>query len=246
MKAPRKEKVRMGYSSNRFNCGRRIRDQRSAKDDDVEKRSGQGRLKGAERQKGKGTECGAFFTYKLLPCIHGHEAGNGECFNLSVRIKYEHNHKVSSTDAWNFLDVSEETKKRYFQLFSDAFSPAKARLAYIAEMKAILGEVEFFKISAKRSVNPDSRTVFNMYTLFCKRFGSINGPDAFLKAVELIERINEKAGEKIASIRQLEDKTIVVAVCDELMKRTHALVPQSGDVIFVDATGSVDRCNHQV
>ena len=139
---------------------------------------------------GKRTDCGAHFTYKLIPCIHGHEEeakGNGRCFNLSVRIKYEHNHEVSSTDAWNFLDVTEDTKARYFQLFSDAFSPSKARLAYIAQMKAELGEKEFFfKISSKRSVNPDSRTVFNLYTAFCKRFGSINGPDAFIKRNSLI------------------------------------------------------------
>ena len=98
----------------------------------------------------------------------------------------EHNHEVSSTDAWNFLGVTEDTKARYFQLFSDAFSPSKARLAYIAQMKAELGEKEFFKISSKRSVNPDSRTVFNLYTAFCKRFGSINGPDAFIKWNSLI------------------------------------------------------------
>ena len=61
--------------------------------------------------------------------MHGHEKekeGNGDYFNLSVRIRYEHNHAISSPDAWNFPDVSEETKTRYFQLFSDAFSPAKA------------------------------------------------------------------------------------------------------------------------
>ena len=47
MKAPRKEKERgMGFRSNRFNCGRRIRDQRSTKDDNGGKRSGQGREKG--------------------------------------------------------------------------------------------------------------------------------------------------------------------------------------------------------
>ena len=85
-------------------------------------------------------------------------------------------------------------------------------------MKAKLEESEWFKISSKRSVNPDSRTVFNMYTFFCKRFGSINDPDAYLKAEEFIEKLNEKAGEKIASIRQLDDKMIVVAVSDELMK----------------------------
>ena len=63
-------------------------------------------------------------------------------------------------------------------------------MAYIAEMKAKLGESEFFKMSAKRSVNPDSRTVFHLYTLFCKRFGSINGPDAYLKAVEFLARFS--------------------------------------------------------
>ena len=50
MKAPRKEKMRIGFSSNRFNPGRRIRDQRSAKDSTEEKRYGQGGRKGEERQ----------------------------------------------------------------------------------------------------------------------------------------------------------------------------------------------------
>ena len=76
------------------------------------KRRDLGGRKGEERQKGKGTGCGARFTYKLVPCMHGHEKGkegNGDCFNLSVRIRYEHNYAISTTEAWNFLDVSEET-----------------------------------------------------------------------------------------------------------------------------------------
>ena len=114
-------------------------------------------------------------------------------------------------------------------------------------MKAKLDEEEWFKISAKRSLNPYSRTVFHLYTSFCQRFGSINGPDdAHLKAKEFIDKINKNAEQKIALIRQLEDTTIVVAVVDELMRRTHELVPQSADVIFLDAKGSVGRCNHQV
>ena len=78
------------------------------------------------------------------------------------------------------------------------------------------------------------------------RFGSANGPDSFVKACEEIEKVNSKAGEKIASIRQLANGVVVVAVCDQLMRRTHQLVQQSGDVVFVDATGSLDRCNHQM
>ena len=66
---------------------------------------------------------------------------------------------------WRLL---QSVRPYQIQLFSDAFSSAKERLAYIAEMKDKLGESEWFKISSKRSVNPDSRTVFNMHTLFCK------------------------------------------------------------------------------
>ena len=90
-------------------------------------------------------------------------------------------------------------KQRYFELFSNAFSPSKARLAYITEMKVKLGDEEWFKISTKRSTNADSRTVFDLYTSFCPIFSSVNDPDAHLKAVEFIDKINEKAEPKIAS-----------------------------------------------
>ena len=30
------------------------------------------------------------------------------------------------------------------------------------------------------------------------------------------------------------------------MGRVHSVVPQSGQIMFVDATGSLDRCNHQL
>ena len=62
MKAHRKEKARINYTSNRFNCGRRIWDERSEKNEKEEKKSGQGRLKGVERQVGKGTDCGALLS----------------------------------------------------------------------------------------------------------------------------------------------------------------------------------------
>ena len=125
---PEKRRWERNTPVNRFNCGRRLRDQRSENEETVKERKvGQGRVKGEKRQKGKGTKCGAHFTYKLIPCINGHEDGDDgeeDCFNLSVRLKYDHNHEISSTEAWKFLDVSKETKERYFQLFSDAFSPA--------------------------------------------------------------------------------------------------------------------------
>ena len=236
----RKERKGKGFESQRYDCSQKVRRTATEAQETVTDKK-----RKVEKQVGKGTDCGAYFSYKMYDCKS--EEGV-QCFDLKMKIQYDHNHEVSSTGAWNFLGVSQETKARYFQLFAEAYSPSKARLVYIAELKSKMGEAEFFKESSKRSINPGSGTVFNMWTKYCQRFGSANGPDSFLKACEEIDRINERAGEKIASIRQLPgpDGVRVVAVCDELMKRTHLLVQQSADIMFVDATGSLDRCNHQV
>ena len=128
--------------------------------------------------------CAAHFSYKMFDCKNKEGV---ECFDLQMKIVYDHNHEVSSTGAWNFLGVGKETKEIYFQLFAykcisfqsfqsylliNAYSLSKARLVYTAELKAKLGESEFFKESSKRSINPGSGTVFDMWTKYCKRFGS--------------------------------------------------------------------------
>ena len=74
---PEKRRWERNTPVNRFNCGRRLRDQRSENEETVKERKvGQGPVKGEKRQKGKGTKCGAHFTYKLIPCINGHEDGD--------------------------------------------------------------------------------------------------------------------------------------------------------------------------
>ena len=105
--------------------------------------------------------------------------------------------EIQTTKAWSFLGVSKETVERYFQLFQDSYTPSKARLVYIAELKEKLGEEEFFKISLKRSINPPSGTVFHLFTKYSEKFGSANGPDSFVKSSEEIEKFNAWAGEKI-------------------------------------------------
>ena len=38
------------------------------------------------------------------------------CFNMQVKLNYDHNYEMNSCDAWNFLEVYQETKQRYFDL----------------------------------------------------------------------------------------------------------------------------------
>ena len=66
------------------------------------------------------------------------------------------------------MELPQETKQRYFELFSNAFSPSKVRPAHKAEMKAKLWDEEWIKISAKRSTM--TFVIFRMLTMFIKLF----------------------------------------------------------------------------
>ena len=84
---------------------------------------------------GWGTMVAGVFDYK------DQYEGNDSCRSNWIMI-------ITSCYAWNFL----KKQNRYFELFSNAFSQSKARPAYIAEMKAKLGDEEWIKILAKRSM----------------------------------------------------------------------------------------------
>ena len=44
------------------------------------------------------------------------DKGDGSCFDMQVNLNHDHNHEMTSCDAWNFLEVYQETKNRYFEL----------------------------------------------------------------------------------------------------------------------------------
>ena len=43
------------------------------------------------------------------------DEGGGSCFKMQVKLNYDHNHEMTSCDAWNFLEVYQDTKWRYFE-----------------------------------------------------------------------------------------------------------------------------------
>ena len=48
-------------------------------------------------------------------------------------------------------------------------------------------------------------------------------------------------GKDYAMIAQTEDGESVVVICDPFMHRVHSMVPQSGELVLVDATSNLDR-----
>ena len=100
---------------------------------------------------GWGTMVAGVFDYK------DQYEGNDSCRSNWIMI-------ITSCYAWNFL----KKQNRYFELFSNAFSQSKARPAYIAEMKAKLGDEQWIKIWAKWSTMRFG--IIRTLTMFIKLF----------------------------------------------------------------------------
>ena len=89
---------------------------------------------------------------------------------------------------------------------------------------------------------PDYKWVFNYHAIFTEKcFGKINSPEAYEKAVHKVKEYNEKHSANLCSIEQTDDGEIIVAVCDSLSRRVHKVLPQAGDVVYVDATSNLGR-----
>ena len=209
------------------------------------KGAGQGRVKGTERQAGKDKQCKTTMSTTLKPCDLSHKDSQ-QCFKLAVNIVVDHTHAVESTNSWNFLKVEEPARLRLLELFEEGLTPSRAKRVFEDELMAKYGD-QWLEISSKRSINPDTNYVFNLHSAYWRdKFGTINGPDSYQKAFEFIEKYNKSTETKVASIRQLPNGAVVVVVVDELSKRVHSTVPQSGQIVFIDGTGSLDRLNHHV
>jgi hypothetical protein len=234
-----------GWKQKGLKCSRNVRSTLSDKKESGGRGSGSGPVSGVERQPGKNQNCKTTMSVRLNPCLENH-TGSDDCFKLSIKLNYDHSHEVESTNNWNFLEVEESVKQKLLEHFDNGLPPSRAKKQLEDDLKLEYGN-KWLEVSSKRSINPDKKYVFRLYTSYWHdKFGTINGPEAFQKSKEFIDSYNSKAGAKVASIKQLENGSVVVCVVDEFMKRVHAVTPQSGQIMFVDATGSLDRLNHQL
>ena len=240
-----------GWVSNTRCCNRKVRTLLDIKDHEKHRSFGgggrgvgkgkRGLTRGVPKQIGKHTDCQAYIRYTLKT------DKQNEPFKLNIELLYNHNHQVLTNNNFNFNQVSKETEIKIWNLFESGMVPSKALRLFRTDLKKTLGEIGYLKIAANREINPDRTYFFNQYTKFCHQtMGSFNGPDATLKAYELVNQYNKEAGEKLASLTFTENNEIVIVVLDQLAKRVHKLVKQAGDIVYVDGTGSLDRLDTQL
>lgn len=188
---------------------------------------------------GKDTSCPAYLQFKLKKTVeHVH---NDECslFPLEVIFHYNHNHSIESANAVKYHNVIDETKDKFTKLFEEGHSASSAYNEYKNYLMKTHGS-DYVTVSADRAIMPDYKWVFNYHSLFIeKSFGKINSPEAYEKAVKKVKDYNEKNGDVVCSIEQTDDGETIIAVSDLLSKRVHKVLPQAGDIVYVDATSNL-------
>ena len=196
---------------------------------------------GRPKQPGKNTECETKISYTFKNNSKVND------YKLNIELDYNHNHKVLTNKNFNFSTVSTETEKEILDMYKTGMVPSKAMRLFRSNLKTQLGEIEFLKVAANRKINPDRNYFFNLYSQFChKTLGTVNGPDATKKAYDMVKIYNEEEGEQLASMRFTEKNEVVIVVLDPMTKRVHQLVKQSGDIVYIDGTGSLDKLDTQL
>ena len=204
------------------------------------KKSGEEEVLADHRTPGKQTNCPANISFKMKNTDdHDHDE-NCSLFPLEITLLYIHNHSIVSASAVKYHEVHSATKEAFNKLFEEDHTASSAYQEYKNLLMKKYGE-EYIIVSADRAIMPDYRWVFNFHALYMQNnFGKINSPEAFEKAIEKAKQYNDKHGVTLCTVTQVDGETIV-AVCDMLSRRVHKVLPQSGDIVYVDTTSNLDR-----
>ncbi|XP_076009415.1 uncharacterized protein LOC143002896 isoform X2 [Genypterus blacodes] len=211
------------------------------------------RAKEEPSRKSKNTCCPAtlHLVVKNTMFSRGRESRSGDSHFTErlvtvVTLRHEHNHRVACAEALRWNDVSSETVEKITTLFQNGHSPSSALKTLKRDLQAQYGN-EYMFAAADRSKCPDAQFCYRLYyKIFRKSSGPTSGQE-MVKELELsLEQYNINQGERCAALEIIEDKQFVVAMCTPLMKRVHAQLAQSGEMVFMYSSGSCDKQNHHV
>ena len=211
--------------------------------------AGPGRQPGSEREPGKNTCCPATLSFSLsgdhLHSSYRHKISstkqNKQKYPLEFKLSYIHNHSINSADALKYRPVSEECKMKFNELFRNDQSLSSAFAQYKRELLSGKNDIEMMTIMADRSLVPDYFWVFYFHKKYIEStYGSASGPDVYKRAKERIDTYNEKNGAELAKMEESEKGEIIIVICDKFCRRVHEKVPETGDIVLVDATSNLD------
>ena len=131
---------------------------------------------------------------------------------------------------------------KFNELFRNDHSPSSAFAQYKRDLLSGKNDIEMMTIMADRSLVPNYFWVFYFHKKYIEStYGSVGGPDVYIRAKEHIDSYNEKNGAEFAKMEESEKGEIIIVICDKFCRRVHEKVPQAGDIVLVDAASNLDR-----
>ena len=167
-----------------------------------------------------------------------------------VEITYNHNHPVNSAHSLSFRDISEETKAKFYQYFACGHSAASARHQHEFHLQLSADAAVVEKLLADRATNPNVQDVSRLFQAWrFQQHGSDHGPDMFDRLEEEVAAYNKSHDDSgRAAVQRFtgksdsdEGKPLILAICSPIMYRAHKYIQQSSELVFMDATSSLDR-----
>ena len=175
-------------------------------------------------------------------------------YPLWFSLKYIHNHEINRQDHKRFRSVGQETKNAFVEMFSQVMRPSAAWEEHRKMIQENYPDDYQLKFG-DRHICPDYFWVFKFYRKWITdTLGSYDGVDAYIKVVEHVKNYNEKTksqepleeGEAYAKVEQTDDGETCIAICDPFQRRVHKMIPQSGELLMMDATSNVDRSDTKI
>lgn len=120
-------------------------------------------------------------------------------------------------------------------------TPSTALLILKKQLRNELGN-DYYKCVGDRGEFPDPEWIYYIYyKMFKKPFGASHGNNMMISLKNAVDEYNKDCDSKFALIEVLEDGNFVISIVSPLMKRISAGFEESGEILFIDSTGNIDR-----
>lgn len=166
-------------------------------------------------------------------------------FPTEIMIRHTHNHLINSADTLRHRTPTKQVEEIFEKLFSKGHSPSTAFEIYKMDLQQEYGEDYHLKV-ADGSLCPTRRWCYELYyKLFKREYGEPTGLEMLQSLTKFVEDYNKEKGDSCAAIWS-EENDLVIALCSPIMKRVHKYLKSSGEIVFLDSSGNMDRHNSRV
>lgn len=191
----------------------------------------------------KKTGCPSKMSIKLLPI----NAIDNVCH---VQLWWTHNHSIDCFHIQTFGQILPATTETFHDYFASGMSAAEA---FHHHESTLMNDPSTMTLLADRRHCPsatDVRRMFGKWRIETK--GAPDGVDMFQELEDVVNDYNKRHsrdGGKCAVQRYEKtactERPLILAIVTPLMARVHSL-PQAGEMVFLDASASIDRHNNPV